>query len=130
MDDVTATGPDTIATANDSAAPSDTGSHANHDASTVDATRDVAEVNDAATSGGDASGPAIGPNGGTVDQLHFAVFGDVRPSLPDIAPYPSMVFTQVMDGVESLNAQFAVGTGDYMFANFCATCPGDQLHRR
>lgn len=71
----------------------------------------------------------IGPDGGTVDRLRFAVFGDVRPPIPDqVSAYPTMIITSVMDGIEAEHAQFVVGTGDYMNENFCASCAVDQIH--
>ncbi|MEI8255565.1 MAG: metallophosphoesterase [Deltaproteobacteria bacterium] len=72
--------------------------------------------------------PPIGPTGGSVDRLHFAVFGDVRPPIPDqTSAYPTMIVTSVMDGIESGHAQFVIGTGDYMNENFCASCATDQI---
>ena len=99
---------DVTAALDHSAPPADTG------------TRDSSDVTRTGDSG---ASPAVGADGGTVDRLRFAVFGDVRPSLPDVAPYPTMVFTQVMDGVEAENVQFAVGTGDYMFFELLLDVP-------
>ena len=60
----------------------------------------------------------ITARGGTVDLMHFGVFGDVRPpNENETASYPTAIVSQVFDGMTALNAQFAVGTGDYMFAN-------------
>lgn len=60
----------------------------------------------------------IGPLGGTVSRMRFGVFGDARPASPgDTAGYPAAVVGSVMDGMASTGAQFAIGTGDYMFAS-------------
>lgn len=62
-------------------------------------------------------GPAVGPRGGSVDRLRFAVFGDVRPPTEDdTASYPTAIVQDVMDGIEQVGAQFVIATGDYMFA--------------
>ncbi len=72
--------------------------------------------------------PPVGVHGGTVDRLRFAVFGDIRPPIPDQnSAYPSAIFGEVMAGVQDLGVQFAVSTGDYMNANFCASCVDAQL---
>jgi hypothetical protein len=94
----------------------------------IDAPPDVAH--DAAHDVHDAAMYApIGANGGTVDRLHFAVFGDIRPSLPDdLSPYPTGIVMQVMDGITHENAQFAIGTGDYMLENFCSFCATNQIN--
>lgn len=64
------------------------------------------------------AGPAVTATGGTVDLLDFAVFGDVRPPNQDeTANYPRAVFTSVIDSIVSLSPQFAVATGDYIFAS-------------
>jgi hypothetical protein len=64
----------------------------------------------------------IGPAGGTVDRLHFGVFGDVRPpNENDTANYPTMVFGRVLSGLAAQNPQFVIATGDYMYANTAAT---------
>jgi predicted phosphodiesterase len=50
--------------------------------------------------------------------LKFAVFGDCRPGSPnDTAGYPTAVLTNIFTLMQSKGAQFAVGTGDYMFAS-------------
>jgi hypothetical protein len=68
------------------------------------------------------SGGVIGPMGGTVSLMHFGVFGDVRPMNPNQTPdYPTMVITEVMDGMSQEHAEFAVATGDYMFADYAST---------
>jgi hypothetical protein len=64
------------------------------------------------------AGSAVGPAGGTVERFRFAVFGDVRPPTEnDTGRYPSAIVGEVMAGIESVGAQFAIATGDYMFAS-------------
>ena len=95
----------------------------------------IVDVGTDAGSGSDAGSDAapdavamIGPHGGTVDRLRFAVFGDVRPPYPDQnGAYPSRIFGDVMGSVEDVGVQFAVATGDYMNANLCTSCVNTQL---
>jgi hypothetical protein len=74
-------------------------------------------------SGQDAgSTPDSGSNvvaGGGDDQtlLKFAVFGDARPpNVNATTAYPTDVVTAIFTQAQARGAQFAVGTGDYMFA--------------
>ena len=61
---------------------------------------------------------SIGANGGAVDLLNFAAFGDMRPPTPnDTAGWPTAIVNSVIAGVVAEHAQFAVATGDYMFAS-------------
>jgi hypothetical protein len=62
-----------------------------------------------------SSGP-IGPSGGTVSLLHFGAFGDVRPAVNNGRTYPSAIISAVMTNFHDHSAQFAVASGDYMFA--------------
>lgn len=63
-------------------------------------------------------GGTVGPNGGTVDRFAFVAFGDVRPQqLNDDSNYPVAVITQIMQRAHATPAEFAVATGDYMFAS-------------
>lgn len=87
----------------------------------VPAGRDVgapADVSDVArTDTGPITAGAVGATGGTVDLLHFSAFGDVRPpNNNDTTGYPTAVINAVMTGMQSLGTQFAVASGDYMFA--------------
>ncbi len=90
------------------------------DPGTGDADADAAPGDvsvDAAEDAADASMPITGA-GGTVDLLHFSVFGDVRPpQMDDTTAYPRAVFTSVIDGLASLSPQFGIATGDYMYAS-------------
>src|SRR5262245_2387202 len=64
---------------------------------------------------------AIKGGGDEQTLLKFAVFGDVRPAnLNATADYPTAVITAVFTQAQALGAQFAVGTGDYMFAKTAA----------
>jgi hypothetical protein len=50
--------------------------------------------------------------------LKFAVFGDARPgSENDTANYPAAIVQGIFTLAQQKEAQFVVGTGDYMFAN-------------
>jgi hypothetical protein len=47
----------------------------------------------------------------------FGVFGDVRPPSEGADnAYPVDIITSIMSGMQSSGAQFAIGTGDYMYA--------------
>jgi len=62
----------------------------------------------------------IGPNGGSVSKLFFAVIGDTRPpNIDDTGGYPTAVITKIYADVSAMNPQpqFVVTTGDYMFAS-------------
>jgi hypothetical protein len=72
---------------------------------------------------GTVSGPpptgAVGPQGGTVSRLFFAVVGDSRPAqIDDTANYPTAIINQIYADIEAMNPrpQFVISTGDYMFA--------------
>ena len=65
-------------------------------------------------------GPVGDVGGGQISDLRFVVVGDTRPpSEDDIAGYPTAIITKIWQDVEAENPrpQFAVSTGDYMFAN-------------
>lgn len=64
--------------------------------------------------------PSVGPTGGSVPSLIFAVTGDTRPSLPDqLGHYPTEVATEIFKDIQALSPrpQFVVATGDYVFAS-------------
>ena len=74
-------------------------------------------VNDPPPAGG-----TVGPSGGTVDRLAFAVFGDVRPAnANDDAGYPTTIIDGIMTKAATTPSEFAIGTGDYMFANVASS---------
>jgi hypothetical protein len=61
----------------------------------------------------------VGPTGGSVSRLYFAVVGDTRPpSEDDTANYPTAIITQIYTHMEALSPRptFAVSTGDYQYA--------------
>jgi hypothetical protein len=61
---------------------------------------------------------SIGPSGGTIDTLRFAVVGDTRPPvINDTKGYPTAIITQIWQGVAALDPPFAVTTGDYLFSS-------------
>ena len=56
--------------------------------------------------------------------FHFAVIGDTRPAnMDDVAGYPTGIITQLWRDVQaaSPHPDFAVSTGDYMFADSSMT---------
>lgn len=64
--------------------------------------------------------PAVGPGGGRVPSLVFAVIGDSRPPAPDdVAHYPTQIVSQIYREIDALSPrpQFVVSTGDYLFAD-------------
>jgi hypothetical protein len=64
--------------------------------------------------------PGPGPGGGMLAELRFAVVGDTRPAnLDDTASYPTDIVRQIFADVEAElpRPDFAVTTGDYMFAS-------------
>jgi hypothetical protein len=93
------------------AQPIDTGAP---DAAPLDA-----GASDAQTTADAGSSGTIGPQGGTLDRLSFAIVGDTRPpAIDDTSGYPSAVAQQIWRDVQQENPRpaFAVTTGDYMFA--------------
>jgi hypothetical protein len=63
---------------------------------------------------------AIGPGGGSVSRLYFAVVGDTRPAnIDDTSGYPTPIITKIYADIETLSPrpEFVVTTGDYMFAS-------------
>lgn len=62
----------------------------------------------------------VGPNGGSVSRLYFAVVGDTRPpTINDTSGYPTSTITTIYSDLEALapRPSFAVATGDYVFAS-------------
>jgi hypothetical protein len=65
----------------------------------------------------DAGTPDSSGNGGA-GLLTFAVFGDCRPpNLEGTSHYPSTIIGGLFSLAQTNGARFAIGTGDYMFAN-------------
>ncbi len=62
----------------------------------------------------------VGPDGGSLSRLLFAVVGDTRPAtLDDTGGYPSPVLTTIYGDIRALRPSppMVVSTGDYMFAS-------------
>jgi hypothetical protein len=90
-------------------------------------------VTGSATSGisVNAGSTGIGPTGGSVDHLYFAVVGDTRPgSLDATSSYPTAIITKIYQEIQGLNPrpQFVVGTGDYMFASTTGSEAQNQMN--
>src|SRR5215467_8962494 len=65
----------------------------------------------------DAPLPDVG--GGKLSDLTFAIVGDTRPpSEDDVTNYPTAIITKIWQHIEAEtpHPQFAISTGDYMFA--------------
>ncbi len=110
------------------------GSTASSSTATVSstATSSSSSAASSTTSASSSGGPVgtIGPNGGTLDTLTFAVVGDTRPANEDdTAGYPTAVITQIWQDVEAHSPKpaFAVTTGDYQYANPFGTQSKPQL---
>jgi hypothetical protein len=72
----------------------------------------------------------IGPNGGTLSRLLFAVVGDTRPPTIDDTPaYPSAIIQKIYGDIEGLNPHppFMLSTGDY---NFSASYSGTEADKQ
>jgi hypothetical protein len=70
----------------------------------------------------------VGPGGGSLAALSFAIVGDTRPpNEDDTSGYPTSVITKIWQNIEAASPRpaFAVTTGDYMFASPSHT-PGTQ----
>jgi hypothetical protein len=79
--------------------------------------------------GGNVTG-TVGPTGGTLSRLFFAVVGDTRPATDnDTAGYPTPIITKIFSGIAAANPKpaFIVSTGDYMFAYPTANQGAAQL---
>src|SRR5262249_30269283 len=71
----------------------------------------------------------IGPSGGSVDRLAFVVWGDARPSqINDDASYPIAIVESIAHRAEATPAEFAMATGDYMFANTATSVQNQISH--
>ncbi len=96
----------------------------NHDSCACQAPPDLSScgttiATTAVTSGGGGSS-GIGPTGGKLDSLSFAVVGDTRPPTEDdLAGYPKLVAGKIWQDVQNQSPRpaFALTTGDYVFAN-------------
>jgi hypothetical protein len=83
----------------------------------------------AATPTATATAKPIGPNGGSLDTLSFAIMGNSRPPIEDdVAGYPTAIVTRIWQDIAQAQPYppFAITTGNYMFAGVNHT-PGTQL---
>ncbi len=81
-------------------------------------------------SSGGAAPTGVGAGGGTVDHLYFAVLGDTRPAvMDDTSGYPTSTITGIYRDIQAMSPrpQFAVATGDYMFASTTGTQAQPQM---
>jgi hypothetical protein len=84
-------------------------------------------------SGSGGGGPptgAVGPSGGTVSSLLFAVVGDTRPAnIDDTGGYPTSIITTIFQDLQGMSPkpQFGVSTGDYMYATPGSGNSGPQI---
>jgi hypothetical protein len=72
----------------------------------------------------------VGPNGGTLSRLHFAVVGDTRPAIiNDTRAYPSAVIDAIYTDIAALQPMpaFVVTSGDYQFSTGNGTQAAPQL---
>ena len=82
------------------------------------------DTSDASSGGSGDASTIIGPDGGTLSSLVFAVVGDTRPPSPnDTAGYPTPIITKVYANIAARQPQpaFVLGTGDYQFSSSAAT---------
>jgi hypothetical protein len=87
--------------------------------------------------GGSDASVALPPDGANVgsasmSELRFAVVGDTRPANEDdTSNYPTAIITKIWQDVEaeSPHPDFAVSTGDYMFANPKGSTQTTQLNK-
>ncbi len=82
----------------------------------------------ASVGAGGSSG--IGPTGGKLDTLSFAIVGDTRPPTEDdIAGYPTTVIQKIWLDVDNASPRpaFALATGDYQFSNPYGSGAAKQL---
>ncbi len=71
---------------------------------------------------------SVGPDGGTLDRLGFAIVGDTRPpSKDDLKGYPTAIITSIWQRVQASGAPFAIGTGDYQFSSTKGSQAAQQL---
>jgi hypothetical protein len=72
----------------------------------------------------------VGPNGGQVSRLFFAVTGDTRPDvINSTSTYPTTLVNKIFTDIQGLNPrpQFVVATGDYMFASTTSSTAQAQM---
>ena len=73
---------------------------------------------------------SVGPTGGSVSHLYFAVVGDTRPANIDgTSNYPTAIIEKIYADIAAMNPkpEFVVATGDYMFASASGTQAQPQI---
>jgi hypothetical protein len=79
----------------------------------------------------DAGAPpdgSINASGGTLSELRFAIVGDTRPASQDDTPgYPTAIIDEIWADIRIEHPQFAISTGDYVFARPTGTEADAQL---
>jgi len=86
----------------------------------LDAGANEPDEDDAGPEPDAGSGVGVGPDGGKVHKLFFAIIGDTRPpGSNDTAHYPSAIITKIYEDIQTMSPrpQFVITTGDYMFAS-------------
>ncbi len=71
-------------------------------------------------------------DGGPASGFRFAIVGDTRPPvIDDTSGYPTAIITKIWSDVEALSPRpdFAVSTGDYMFASTSGSQAAPQLDK-
>jgi hypothetical protein len=94
---------------------------------TSSATSSSSSATTSSSGGGSGGAPGVvgldggvGPDGGTLGALDFAILGNTRPTIADdTADYPTALITQIWQDIENYAPRpaFAVTTGNYIFAN-------------
>jgi hypothetical protein len=95
-------------------------------------TNGVSDSGGAPSTDAPVGGSGIGPTGGTLATLSFAIVGDVRPAnSDDTAGYPSAIITRIFDDLEAESPRpaLAISTGDYMFASTFGSQASPQLDK-
>jgi hypothetical protein len=80
--------------------------------------------------GGGTPTGTVGPSGGAVSSLLFAVVGDTRPAnIDDTSGYPTSIITTIFHDLQGMSPKplFGVSTGDYMYATPGSGNSGPQI---
>ncbi len=80
----------------------------------------------------DANGAPSADAGGGATTFRFAIVGDTRPPvINDTSGYPTAIITKIWQDVEALSPRpdFALSTGDYMFASTTSNQAAPQLDK-
>ncbi len=68
--------------------------------------------------GSSSSSGSVGPQGGSVPALVFAIVGDTRPQQQGAtSSYPTAVITDIYANINALSPEFVIGTGDYAYCS-------------